>query len=84
MQTDLLSVSGMTCGGCASRVLRALQAVAGVGNVLVSISAGEATVQFDEHQTSREQLKSAVIGAGYGVGAATNAKKHKSKGGCCG
>lgn len=84
VQTELLKVSGMTCGGCAGSVSRALKAVAGVREVDVSVSAGEATVHFDEHQTSREELQSAVIGAGYGVGAATAEQKHKSKGGCCG
>ena len=84
MQTELLKVSGMTCGGCASSVSRALQAVSGVRNVNVSVSSGEASVQFDELQTSREQLQSAVIGAGYGVGASPAVHTHKSNGGCCG
>jgi copper chaperone CopZ len=57
MQTELLKVTGMTCGGCTGTVTRALQAVTGVGGVNVSLSAGEATVQYDERLASPEQLK---------------------------
>jgi copper chaperone len=80
MQTELLKVTGMTCGGCISNVTHALKAIGGVGDVNVSLSKGEATVQYDERLTSPEQLKSAVMGAGYGVDA--NAAQ-KGKGGCC-
>ena len=83
MQTELLKVSGMTCGSCTSNVTHALKALAGVGDVNVSLSAGEATVQYDEKLTSPEKLKSAVKGAGYGVDVAAAAHGHKSKGGCC-
>jgi copper chaperone CopZ len=84
MQTEVLKVTGMTCGGCTSNVTRALRAIDGVGDVKVSLAAGEATVQFDERLTSPDQLKSAVKGAGYGVGAGSAAHGHHSKGGCCG
>jgi len=67
MQTEVLKVTGMTCGGCTSSVTRALKAVAGVNDVKVSLSPGEATVQYDERLTSPDQLKSAVKVAGYGV-----------------
>ena len=84
MQTELLKVTGMTCGGCISSVTHALQAIKGVDDVKVSLSAGEATVQYDERLTSPDQLKSAVKDAGYGVDATNAAHSHKSKGGCCG
>ena len=80
MQTELLKVTGMTCGGCISNVTHALKAIRGVGDVNVSLSEGEATVQYDERLTSPGQLKSAVTGAGYGVD--INATQ-KGKGGCC-
>jgi len=84
MQTELLKVTGMTCGGCASKVTHALKAISGVGDVKVSLAAGEATVQYDERLTSSDQLKSAVEGAGYGVNLTHAAHSHQSKGGCCG
>jgi copper chaperone len=84
MQTEHLKVTGMTCGGCTSNVTNALKAIAGVGDVDVSLAAGEATVQYDERKTSPDQLKSAVKGAGYGVDATNADRSQKSKGGCCG
>jgi copper chaperone len=39
-----LSVTGMTCGHCAQSVTKALQAVAGVENVSVSLDTGRARV----------------------------------------
>ena len=84
MQTELLKVTGMTCGGCISNVTKALKAINGVGDVKVSLAAGEATVQFDEWLTSPDKLKSAVTGAGYGVNGANAAHSLRSKGGCCG
>ena len=84
MQTQLLKVTGMTCGGCTTNVTHALKAIAGVGDVKVSLSAGEATVQYDERVTSPDQLKSAVTGAGYGVGVASAGHEPQAKHGCCG
>lgn len=84
MQTETLKVTGMTCGGCTSNVTRALKAIAGVDDVKVSLSAGEATVKYDERATSPDQLKSAVKDAGYGVGVASIAQKPQGRGGCCG
>ena len=83
MQTEIVKVTGMTCGGCTSKVTQALKMVSGVSDVKVSLAAGEATVQFDERLTSPEKLKSAVKGAGYGVDTTNTAQKPKGKGGCC-
>lgn len=83
MQTEQLNVTGMTCGGCTSNVTRALRAVHGVSDVNVSLSSGEANVQFDERLTTPDKLKAAVKDAGYGVDANNAAGIQKSKGGCC-
>ena len=84
MQTEILKIMGMTCGGCTSNVANALKAVSGVNDVQVSLSAGEATVQYDERLTSPDQLKTAVKNAGYSVDVALAAQKSQGKGGCCG
>ena len=42
MHTELLKVTGMTCGGCFGKVTKALQAVPGVSGAKVSLQAGEA------------------------------------------
>lgn len=84
MQTHLLKVTGMTCGGCTTNVTHALQAITGVGDVKVSLSSGEATVQYDERVTSPDQLKAAVIGAGYGVNGTSDDHAQRTQSGCCG
>ena len=83
MQTETMNVTGMTCGGCLSKVTRALAAVPGVGHVDVSLP-GEASVDFDEKMTSPERLQLAASGAGYGVAADEDASASRTKGGCCG
>ena len=82
MQTERFKIAGMNCSGCTDKVTHALEAVSGVGDVQVSLSNGEATVQYDERLTSPAHLKMAVKEAGYGVDAAV-AEKPKGKGGCC-
>ena len=41
MQTDILNVTGMHCGGCTNTVTRALKAAGGVSDVMVSLPSGE-------------------------------------------
>lgn len=58
----VLAISGMTCGGCAGAVSRALSAVAGVAEARVDLAAGRATVTG----TARaEDLLRAVAAAGF-------------------
>lgn len=80
MQTEVLKITGMTCGGCANSVTQALKAINGVNDVKVSLLSGEAAVQFDERLTTPDQLKSAVIVAGYGVDNANTSQKPAGKG----
>ena len=84
MQTERLTVTGMTCGGCVTKVTRAIKAINGVGDVKLALSSGDASVQYDERRTSPEQLKSAVTRAGYGVKGVASTPGAPSKGGCCG
>ena len=84
MQTGHIQVSGMTCGSCTDKVARALKSIPGVADVTVSLAASEAVVNYDERQTSADQLKSAVKTAGYGVGAVAATQGRPAKGGCCG
>ena len=63
----VLAVSGMTCGGCASAVARAVSAVPGVVAARVDLAAGRVTVTG----TARaEDLLLAVQDAGFAGGVA--------------
>ena len=63
----VLAISGMTCGGCAGAVTRALSAVPGVAEARVDLAGGRATVTG----TARaEDLIRAVQAAGFDGGLA--------------
>ena len=83
MQTEQIKVTGMTCGGCSSNVTKALRAIGGVENVIVSLSDANATVQYDEMLTSPEQMKLAIKESGYGVDVSNSPQQSSGKG-CCG
>lgn len=63
-ETVELSVSGMTCSGCASTVTRVLSRVAGVTAARVDLASGRASV---EGTVRAEELIRAVQAAGYDV-----------------
>jgi copper chaperone len=65
METVTLTVDGMSCGGCAASVTRALKATPGVSDAVVELAAKRATVTFDPARTSVPALKSAIDDAGY-------------------
>lgn len=57
-------VQGMTCGGCASKVTKAVQGVSGVADVRVEIDGGRLNVTGDVDESA---ITTAVRGAGYAV-----------------
>jgi copper chaperone CopZ len=62
MMTKVYRVSGMTCGGCAKHVEKALRSVAGVTGVVVDVTKGTATV---EGTASFEAMAASVGAEGY-------------------
>jgi mercuric ion binding protein len=64
-KTITLSVSGMTCAGCAGHVEKALQKVEGVEKTEVNYDTNEAVVTYDDAKTGVEALTKATEGAGY-------------------
>lgn len=62
----VLTIEGMMCGHCTGRVQKALEAVAGVSTVTMSLEEKTATVEMTE-EVSDETLTAAVAGAGYEV-----------------
>jgi len=72
--TDVeLPVTGMTCGGCAASVERALTRIEGVTEVRVELAENRAYVATDG-SVDRAALVAAVKRAGYG----TDAEDHRS------
>jgi copper chaperone len=82
VKTDLLNVSGMTCGGCTAKVSHALSALPGVAKVDVSLANNSAQVTFDEGVVSVEQMGAALHTAGFDL-ASTPGTAPTSGKGCC-
>lgn len=95
METLILKIDGMHCGGCVGSVEKALRHVQGLQSVSVSLEAGEAVVTYDPARAGIADFTQAVSNAGYP--ASTNAepastrsqaghcgsRNGKPKGGCC-
>jgi copper chaperone len=69
MSEIVLSVTGMTCGGCVNSVLKVLTALPGVQNAEVTLTPGQARVAFDPKLVDRAALVQAIVDAGFGVNA---------------
>jgi copper chaperone len=67
MQTDMMQVTGMKCGGCTNKISLALNEIVGVTDVQVSLASGEVTVRYDERITSSQRLSAVVVSTGFGV-----------------
>lgn len=67
MTSATLEIIGMHCMGCVRSVTNALKRVIGVKEADVSLQENSAKVQFDEKETSLDELRKAIQEAGYEV-----------------
>jgi len=67
METTVLKVNGMTCGGCVRSVKNVLEVIPGVSGAEVSLEKAQATVTYDPAQVNVIRMKEAVTDAGYQV-----------------
>ncbi len=65
MTEVMIKVSGMSCGGCVRNVTGVLKALPGVTDAEVSLDEGVAKVSYDPGNVTVEQLRQAVIDAGF-------------------
>ena len=65
METMVLKVSGMSCGGCVKSVTGVLEALSGVSKAEVSLEKAEAVVSYDADLVGREQMVQAIDDAGF-------------------
>jgi copper chaperone len=65
METIVLKVKGMSCGGCVKSVTSVLTGLEGVSRAEVSLEKGEALVEYDPAGASREQMAAAIEDAGF-------------------
>ncbi|MFJ8961867.1 heavy-metal-associated domain-containing protein [Lentzea sp. NPDC102401] len=64
MSESVFTVSGMTCGHCASSVTEEISQIGGVRNVAVELDSGKVTVTSDE-PLAEDDVRAAVTEAGY-------------------
>ena len=67
METTVLKVKGMTCGGCVRSVKNVLQSIRGVTSAEVSLEKAQATVTYDPAKADVNRMREAVTDAGYQV-----------------
>jgi copper chaperone len=65
METTVLKVTGMSCGGCVKSVTNVLQELPGVSKAEVSLEKGEAKVDFEAGKVTREAMAQAIADAGF-------------------
>jgi P-type Cu+ transporter len=67
LERTRLNIEGMTCADCAATVEQSLSNVSGVDSVTVSLAGEHVTILFDPASTEVDDLRNAVVAAGYRV-----------------
>lgn len=62
-----LTITGMTCDHCRSKVEAALKEVSGVYGVYVDLEGGAAEVDYNDSRAKPEAMAAAVDKVGYGA-----------------
>ncbi|KGN36267.1 heavy-metal-associated domain-containing protein [Knoellia subterranea] len=63
MNTTTVTVQGMTCGGCATKVSAAVEALAGISSAEVDLGAGTLTATGQD--VDEAAVRAAIASAGY-------------------
>lgn len=67
MESIRMTVTGMTCHHCEMRVVKSLERLDGVKEAKASAKDNEVQVSFDTDKLGIEQLREAIVDAGYEV-----------------
>ena len=65
MTETKIKIEGMMCGHCQASVTKAISSVNGVSAASVNLAGKEATVTYDPKKTNVDDIKAAIIEAGY-------------------
>lgn len=68
METTIIRVGGMKCGGCVKSVTSVLQELNGVARAEVSLEQGQARVEYDAGKVGVDAMKAAIVDAGFEAG----------------
>ncbi|MHB9295021.1 Copper-exporting P-type ATPase [Pillotina sp. SPG140] len=67
MESQVLSISGMTCAACAQRIEKAVHKLEGVESVSVNLATEKATVQYEPQVIRVSSIKEEIKKIGYGI-----------------
>lgn len=65
MQHQELKITGMTCAACSGRIERVLSKTDGVENIAVNLTAGMASIDYDESLLTTEDIIAKIIKLGF-------------------
>ena len=65
METTIINIGGMSCGGCVKSITGVLTALPGVVRADGSLEAAQAVVEFDPARVARAALVEAINEAGF-------------------
>ena len=66
-QVITVEIEGMTCEACQNHINHAVNELNGIVNVASSYTSSNATIEFDNTQTSTQQIETAINTTGYTV-----------------
>ncbi|MCL2276292.1 MAG: heavy-metal-associated domain-containing protein [Treponema sp.] len=67
MDKIILKIGGMGCAACSARIEKTLNALGGIETASVNLTAETASVSFNPRILKLQDIKNAVISAGYEV-----------------
>jgi len=67
MTSETLEISGMHCGGCVRTVTNVLKRVAGVQSVDISLPENSAKVEYNETETTVDEIRKILRSSGYDI-----------------
>ena len=67
IESVVLTVMDMKCGGCETNIMDKLGAISGVISVKASSKDNVVSVEYDTEKTGLDTIKDTIIGAGFTV-----------------
>ena len=67
IESVVLTVTDMKCGGCETNIKGKLEAINGVISVKASFKDKEVSIEYDAEKTSLDAIKATITGAGFTV-----------------
>lgn len=64
-RTVTIRVKGMTCGGCATSVEKALKSTDGVTDARVNFKSGKAVIKYDDQKITVAKLREVITNTGF-------------------